>query len=1628
MGSNWFLCHVTTGDRIILPNGECTLGRHSRCRIVLHGYSYVSREHLKSIVNGNTVELEMLSALNGVFINERRLSQQINRMQVIAGSVISLGVEPPYSKVPADHPVFKLMCMQVPDQPLDLSSSDDDTMPLPPSRKPLAPDDPVEFNLRQQLGEVAPVVEQPTNTALHLPKLPEMKQELVEQTSSAIKNIFGEANDDILGSVLQLNPYVFNKLNGTKSAVATNTLKIKDGDSIDLVSEKSLGKQPQEEEAHEAAHEEAHEEAHDEFNEQFALSQAVLQEIKADMDFGSDDGEFQDEVETNYNGSPSSQLGADEIIYIDSDGDDELNDKVENWSKKLLSQKPPTEYPMSQAFPITHNSGSEQQEEGKSSGESSPEIGFRKTKRFKRLRIDSSSEDEDTTHGVHRFGITSCSVRPLVIKIKNIKDSVSSTDGDSSLFSRRPKEPVPEASISETDEATDKNSLEVKEPRTKSSSTRQRKTAILREDIDTDKPSTPKDTKRTETPNKPKLRNRAKSCCVELSTQPLSFKEKIALNRPEESAEKKTLKQQTIKKLSVQNPKSEATKDVEQAKESVANKSTIRQRRMTISAREDLTSHTSKGKNNDSCGLYKSEEPQELFSKISSKLQRRKTICSREDLTTSKSENKNAPKDVEPLNESALTKRSMPQRRKTINCREDLQDNKSVKEPPKSNKQRVISRQGLIEQIKQMKEKWIQKPKEKNKETEKVKEMRREALKKLSDKPKEDEGTGAGSGSGSKRKHATTVPAVKNTNRGEFLTKELDEPAAKKAKKNVPKPPTMPKTPIPKRRNTIESFSQQLQAADEDFRNPQPLCSRPRERKDAEAARNRRTCNRVNFADMERYHQFQENQNKKRVRFNPNVEIFYIERVTGAAKSTKGCKESDMLILNSYGERREWDRKTRNSILNNGNHRRSVIEWGNQWLEHRSVDAVASLDVLIPVPQEFDGFDQYKDIFVPLMKLEFLSTVEREYNCVKNSFTASLVNVYSEDPWLNVIIRVSSRPVGRFSLYTLMSGKELPETFAMLMSQKSVGGGQSHDMTFNLLKQKTSLEAIKRIKTFTVRPVIDCLRIELGALSAVHQLSCSPLCESIMKPTKAITPFQMPKTGRAFAYKGYHRLNQHQMDIVLKTYQRVIDPHPSLTLIQGPPGTGKSLVISNLSLQCLYGCAAKMLDRKILICGHSNTAVDRIMWSLGSVHRLMEKERFNLLRFGMHEKMSEQSRRFSLEELFRRAKEEKLKLLTPDKKAELKKQLAEVKDEIKALKAKENLAGSYLQQELQQKEQRLLTIAGQLNPPITPREEYEISKQAVSRANIVCTTLSSCVKLANFVDYFDVCIIDEATQCTEPWTLLPMRFGLRHLVLVGDTKQLPAVVLSRKAIDFGLGNSMFDRIQRALQKELDNPGSHQFMTTKMFKLSMQYRMQPEICKWPNKYFYEDQLVNATCTERQAPLIPYCVINLGYTKDSTGCSNRSIKNDEEARFVGQLLSEMDKHMPSSRYSYGLISPYSSQCLALNNVIPSHMKLTASTIDAFQGLDKDVIIISYARTRGCGFLTNYQRLNVALTRPKRCLVICGNFADLECVDMWRNLLDDARKRNVYIDLRREHAYDVGLHLMPKMIAKKPIEKKA
>ncbi|BFF99601.1 uncharacterized protein DMAD_07460 [Drosophila madeirensis] len=933
-------------------------------------------------------------------------------------------------------------------------------------------------------------------------------------------------------------------------------------------------------------------------------------------------------------------------------------------------------------------------------------------------------------------------------------------------------------------------------------------------------------------------------------------------------------------------------------------------------------------------------------------------------------------------------------------------------------KAKILDHQRFLDYQAEMNAKWKEKPKAKKPVNVETKEKRREALKKLTEKKLAEGEQAPGSG---KRKATTTVPKVANSNRGAFLTEGINGlPPSKVAKLDAREPP------LKNRRATIDSetFSQQIKAPDS---LPLPRRNwRPPERKEAAYARNRRTCNRVTFASMEKdmEEKLRLQKMSKRVRFNDKPVIHLVEKYIGQRPmhGVNGRKDTELLFFSTYAERRE--RWSSLQVNDKTSHFETILKWANQWLKLRSVDAVADSDVLKPIAAEFENVKQYKENFVPLMKLELLTTIERDYKLGRPSYQVCLQQpVEVTKSFYCLTTRVFINPPAKFMLYTLSSGDKLPETFATLREQRTKTG---QELIFEILKDGISLETFNGIKLLTARPVVDSLRVDLGALRAVDQLARSPLHRRIIKPTEMLKNASIPSYGTPFVFKGFAKLNPHQELVCASTYQRVIDDSkPSITLIQGPPGTGKSMIIANISFQCLYGKAAIKKDRKILICAHSNTAVDSIMSRLHQVREnFSEKDRFEMLRYGLHDKMSSLSRHYSLEHKYQCVRNHRRDLISAGNRAILKQCYIELKAEVNKMR-NTHLKGTWLFDQYQDKVRKLQIYEEQLNPRLTLREEFDIAATHIKAANIVCTTLSSCVKLSSYINYFDVCLIDEATQCTEPWTLLPMRFGIPHLVLVGDTQQLPAVVLSQRAVEFGLARSMFDRIQRSLERQqADDPFGHLSVHTKLFKLTTQYRMHPEICKWPNRYFYDAQLVNEVGLEGKlaTPLIPYAIINLGYTRDTSDPKTRSISNEEEARFVAKLLAEMEKHLPSRRYGYGLISPYSSQCYALSQVLPSHMRLPPPlTVDAYQGTESDVVVISNARTQGSGFLSNYQRLNVAVTRPKRCLIICGNFRDLQNVPMWRDLLDDAGKRGVYFDLKREDVANLKESLMSKLLVK-------
>lgn len=161
-------------------------------------------------------------------------------------------------------------------------------------------------------------------------------------------------------------------------------------------------------------------------------------------------------------------------------------------------------------------------------------------------------------------------------------------------------------------------------------------------------------------------------------------------------------------------------------------------------------------------------------------------------------------------------------------------------------------------------------------------------------------------------------------------------------------------------------------------------------------------------------------------------------------------------------------------------------------------------------------------------------------------------------------------------------------------------------------------------------------------------------------------------------------------------------------------------------------------------------------------------------------------------------------------------------------------------------------------------------RNCLSGANIICTTLSYSQNLVRYIGNIDVCIVDEATQCHEASTLLPLQFGISALVLVGDTKQLGPTILSRKAQLLGLSQPLFKRIQDSFVGTVEK--------SPVLRLTKQYRMHPEICYWPSKFFYNGSLTtDETVNFDSFPLNPYTIIDLEFNQNNQ-TSKGAISND------------------------------------------------------------------------------------------------------------------------------------------------------
>ena len=260
---------------------------------------------------------------------------------------------------------------------------------------------------------------------------------------------------------------------------------------------------------------------------------------------------------------------------------------------------------------------------------------------------------------------------------------------------------------------------------------------------------------------------------------------------------------------------------------------------------------------------------------------------------------------------------------------------------------------------------------------------------------------------------------------------------------------------------------------------------------------------------------------------------------------------------------------------------------------------------------------------------------------------------------------------------------------------------------------------------------------------------------------------------------------------------------------------------------------------------------------------------------------------------------------------------------------------------------------------------------------------------------FELAVVDEATQATEPSALLPL-LRAKRAVLAGDHLQLPPTVLSPEAARQGLSRSLFERLL-----EVHGPGIARM-------LREQYRMHEAIMAFPSRALYGGELRAhpsvaghtladlagvRDCAPLREPLLFLDTAGKGFD-DEVGEDGESRRNPLEAALVASRVRALIAlGVAPSRIS--VIAPYSAQVQTLRALLPDE-GLEIDTVDGFQGRENEAVVVSLTRSNPegeVGFLADLRRMNVAITRARRHLLVVGDSATVSAHPFYRGFIEHA-----------------------------------
>ncbi|MBI4422200.1 MAG: AAA family ATPase [Elusimicrobia bacterium] len=479
------------------------------------------------------------------------------------------------------------------------------------------------------------------------------------------------------------------------------------------------------------------------------------------------------------------------------------------------------------------------------------------------------------------------------------------------------------------------------------------------------------------------------------------------------------------------------------------------------------------------------------------------------------------------------------------------------------------------------------------------------------------------------------------------------------------------------------------------------------------------------------------------------------------------------------------------------------------------------------------------------------------------------------------------------------------------------------------------------------------------ALTLVRDAKSGPLAElrdlrlGLAEPqaSEAVPPLELFDRG----------LNEFQSEAIRKALGA-----PRFALVHGPPGTGKTTVLAELIRQEV------LRGRRVLATAPSNIAVDNILEKLLS-------SGLRVVRLGHPARTLEALRHATLS--------------------------AQVADHVEQREIAELKAwrDSLIRQQQRRRLERAEEAARQAEIRTLWRKakdlEKDLSRRILAEAQVTLATHAGLPK--SLRGRFDVAVLDEASQSSEPLSWVPLTVADKA-VFAGDPMQLPPTLHSKEAAEAGLAVTLFEDLQKGL-----GPA---FQTL----LRVQYRMHETLMGFSSERFYEGKLIaHASVSGHRACDLPGVQADdltqfpLTFV-DTAGAGFdeawnellESRENAQEAELAVKLAHGLLAAGLAPR-ELAIITPYVAQARRLKALVRS-TGIEVGSVDGFQGREKEAVLLSLVRSNEkgeIGFLGDTRRMNVAMTRARRLLIVLGDSSTIGCHPFYSAFLEYAERKGSY-----------------------------